>query len=182
MTVLRTQRSVLRRWTDADREPFAAMGTDPQVMRYFPGPLDRIASDAFVDRQQAFFAANGWGLWVVELDGDFCGFTGLSPARDDLPFAPAVEVGWRLARHAWGHGYATEAARTVVAYGFDALELDEIVSFTARVNQPSIAVMQRLGMSRADDFDHPTLPAGHPLRRHVLYRLRPGPTLRHSGG
>lgn len=182
--VLRTERLVLRPWTDADREPFAAMGTDPEVMRYFPGPLDRAASDAYVNRQQGFFAEHGWGLWVVEYEGNFCGFTGLRPVPEGLPFAPAVEVGWRLARHAWGHGYATEAARAAVAYGFGELGLVQIVSFTAVGNAPSIAVMRRLGMTHdpADDFDHPNLPAGHPLRRHVLYRLRLGSILRHSGG
>lgn len=171
--VLRTARLVLRPWTDTDRAPFAAMGNDPEVMRYFPAPLDRGASNAFVDRRLAQFTEYGWGLWVVERGGTFCGFTGLNPAPLDLPVAPAVEVGWRLARHAWGRGYATEAARAAVAYGLHVLGLSEVVSFTAAVNAPSIAVMRRLGMTRdpADDFEHPALPAGHPLRPHVLYRL-----------
>ena len=170
--VLRTERLVLRPWTDADREPFAAMGRDPEVMRYFPAPLDRAASDGFVDRCMQRFADAGWGLWVVD-SGGFRGFTGLNPVPPALPFAPAVEVGWRLARGAWGHGYATEAARAALSYGFDVIGLDEIVSFTATINVPSIAVMQRLGMTRdaVEDFDHPALPVGHPVRRHVLYRL-----------
>ena len=172
--VLRTRRLVLRPWTDADREPFAAMGRDPEVMRYFPGLLDRAASDAFVDRCMQRFADCGWGLWVVD-EGGFRGFTGLNPAPDALPCAPAVEVGWRLARDAWGHGYATEAAQAALSYGFEELGLGEIVSFTATLNARSIAVMQRLGMTRdpSEDFDHPALPGGHPLRRHVLYRLAP---------
>jgi RimJ/RimL family protein N-acetyltransferase len=171
--VLRTERLVLRPWTDADREPFAAMGQDPEVMRYFPGPLDRASSDAFVDRCMQRFADSGWGLWVVDSDG-FRGFAGLQPAPPALPCAPAVEVGWRLARDAWGRGYATEAGRAAVSYGFAVLGLAEIVSFTATINVPSIAVMQRLGMVRdpAEDFDHPAVPVGHPVRRHVLYRLR----------
>jgi RimJ/RimL family protein N-acetyltransferase len=170
--VLRTERLTLRPWTDADRVPFAAMGQDPEVMRYFPWLLDRAASDAFVDRCMQRFADQGWGLWVVDAGG-FRGFTGLNPAPPALPFAPAVEVGWRLARDAWGQGFATEAARAAVSYGFDALGLDEIVSFTATINTPSLAVMQRLGMTRdpAEDFDHPAVPVGHPVRRHVLYRL-----------
>ncbi|CAA9336324.1 MAG: Acetyltransferase, GNAT family [uncultured Nocardioidaceae bacterium] len=173
--VLRTQRLVLRPWTEADREPFAAMGADPEVMRHFPGLLDRAASDAFVDRCMQRFTDQGWGLWVVDRGG-FLGFTGLSPVPPTLPCAPAVEVGWRLARNAWGQGYATEAGRAALSYGFDVLGLDEIVSFTATLNLPSIAVMQRLGMTRdpAEDFDHPGVPVGHPVRRHVLYRLRRG--------
>ncbi len=170
--VLRTRRLVLRPWTDADRGPFAAMGQDAEVMRYFPGLLDRAASDAFVDRRMQHFADCGWGLWVVDRDG-FRGFTGLLPAPDALPCAPAVEVGWRLSREAWGHGYATEAAGAALSYGFEELGLAEIVSFTAALNAPSIAVMRRLGMTRDpdEDFDHPAVPDGHPVRRHVLYRM-----------
>jgi RimJ/RimL family protein N-acetyltransferase len=175
-TELRTERLLLRRWREADREPFARLNADPEVMEHFPSPLTRAESDAMVDRLDAHLAEHGWGLWAVERldDGELLGFTGLATPRFDARFTPAVEVGWRLARHAWGRGYATEAARSVLAHAFDALGLDEVVSFTATSNARSIAVMERLGMAHdpADDFDHPSLPDGHPLRRHVLYRAR----------
>ena len=174
MTALRTERLLLRRWRDEDREPFAAMGADPEVMRYFPATITREESDALIDAVEAAFDERGWGLWALEADGGFIGFTGLWIPGFEEHFTPAVEVGWRLARHAWGHGYATEAARAAVAFGFGELELEEIVSFTAAANAPSRAVMERLGMTHdpADDFDHRALPEGDPLRRHVLYRLR----------
>jgi len=172
---LRTGRLLLRRWRAADREPFAALNADPEVMRHFPGPLSRTASDELVDRIEAGFDADGYGLWAVELaDGDgFVGFTGLTRVTFDAPFTPAVEVGWRLARAAWGRGYATEAARAAMRFGFTGAGLREIVSFTAPGNVRSRAVMQRLGMTYdpADDFDHPRLSQGHPLRPHVLYRI-----------
>ena len=175
MTPMESDRLILRRWRDSDRAPFAALNADPEVMEYFPGLMTRAESDGFVDRIEAGFDQRGFGLWVVEVrdTGEFIGFTGLSVPRFDAPFMPAVEIGWRLARSAWGHGYATEAARRVVAYGFMDLDLAEIVSFTATGNSRSRAVMERLGMTHdpADDFDHPLLPPG-PLRRHVLYRLR----------
>lgn len=168
-----TARLVLRRWTDADREPFAAMNADAEVMRYFPAPMSRAESDAFVDRIEAGFDRLGFGLWALERrdDGAFLGFTGLAVVRPDLPFAPATEVGWRLAQSAWGQGFATEAARAALRVGFESGHA-EIVSFTADINAPSRRVMERLGMRRdpADDFDHPALPDGSPLRRHVLYR------------
>jgi len=172
---LRTDRLVLRRWRPADKEPFARMNANPIVMEHFPSALDRAQSDAFADRIEAGFDERGYGLWAVEIPGEaeFIGFVGL--ALHDFPahFTPAVEIGWRLARDHWGKGFATEAARTAIADGFERVGLSEIVSFTAVVNIRSVAVMQRLGMSHdpADDFDHPRLPAGHHLRRHVLYRL-----------
>lgn len=151
------------------------MGADPAVMEHFPGLLDRAESDALVDRAAAGWDANAFGLWVLErrADGQFLGFAGLSRPSWEAHFTPAVEVGWRLARDAWGHGYATEAARAALAYGFETVDLDEIVSYTVLANLRSRAVMERLGMMRdpADDFDHPRLPPGSPLRRHVLYRL-----------
>lgn len=177
MTSLRTPRLLLRPWRLQDREPFAALNADPEVMRHFPAPLDRATSDAFADRIGARLDDLGWGLWAVEVDGVFAGFTGLNPVpeavRDLLVGRPETEVGWRLARWAWSHGYATEAATAVLAFGFEQLALPEIVSFTARSNVRSRAVMQRLAMTRdpADDFDHPALAADSPLRRHVLYRL-----------
>ena len=172
---MRTERLVMRRWRAADREPFAAMNADPEVMAHFPSTLDRAASDAFVDRIEAGFQAHGFGLWALErLDtGEFIGFTGLSVPRFEAHFTPAVEIGWRLSRPAWGQGFATEAARQALTVGFEQYRLAEIVSFTAPVNTASQAVMRRLGMSRdpAEDFEHPAVPAGHRLRRHVLYRL-----------
>jgi RimJ/RimL family protein N-acetyltransferase len=168
---LRTARLVMRRWREEDREPFAALNADPAVMEHFPGLLTRGESDALVDRIEAAFETDGFGLWALEVGGEFIGFTGL--ARPG--FRPEVEVGWRLARHAWGHGYASEAARAAVTFGFDEVGLTEIVSFTVPANVRSRAVMERIGMTRdpADDFDHPRVPAGSPLRRHVLYRIHP---------
>lgn len=178
MAELRTERLLLRRWRDADLEPFAALNGDPETMRFFPAPLTREESDAFARHIRDTIESQGWGLWAVEAPGDaeFVGFVGLARPSFEAHFTPAVEVGWRLAREHWGKGYASEAARAAVAYGFDELGLGEIVSFTSRLNVPSIRVMERIGMTRdpADDFDHPRVPEGDPLRRHVLYRLRPG--------
>jgi ribosomal-protein-alanine N-acetyltransferase len=184
---IRTARLLLRGWREADLAPFAALNADPEVMEHFPSLLSREDSDAFVGRQAEGWAANGFGLWAVErsADGAFLGFTGLARPRFDAPFMPAVEIGWRFARHAWGQGHATEAARAAMAFGFETLGLDEIVSFTSPANVRSWKVMERLGMTRdpADDFDHPRLPEGHPLRRHVLYRLdRAGWARRQAAG
>lgn len=178
-----TDRLLLRQWTDADLAPFAAMGADHAVMRYFPSLLDGEESAALAARIRSRIDSQGWGLWAVEvteasspLVGRFVGFTGLAAVPDDLPFAPALEVGWRLTHHAWGHGYATEAANAAVEVAFVELRVDEIVSMTAASNLPSRAVMGRLGMTRnlADDFSHPRIAPGDPLREHVLYRLRLG--------
>jgi RimJ/RimL family protein N-acetyltransferase len=172
---LRTDRLVLRGWREPDREPYAAMNADPRVMEHFPGTMTRAESDAHVDAIVEHFAARGYGLWAVEVPGEaeFIGFVGLSVPRFQAHFTPAVEVGWRLTPSAWGRGYATEAARESLRFGFEDAGLAEIVSFTAPVNERSQAVMRRLGMRRdpAGDFDHPALPPGHRLRRHVLYRL-----------
>ena len=172
---LRTERLVLRRWRDADREPFAALNADPEVMELFVRPLARDESDDMVDRIEATFDRDGYGLWAVEglADGRFAGFVGLWPTPPELPFSPAVEVGWRLARHAWGAGLATEGARAALADGFGRLGLDEVVSMTSVLNVRSQRVMEKLGMTRdpADDFEMPSVPVGHPIRNHVLYRL-----------
>jgi ribosomal-protein-alanine N-acetyltransferase len=190
--VLKTDRLVLRRWRLDDRIPFARMNADPDVMEFFVSPLTREESDAFVDRIEAGFAEDGFGLWAVEEieAGRFIGFTGLIYQTFQAHFTPAVEVGFRLARHAWGRGYATEAATEAVRYGFEAAGLAEIVSMTAIQNARSQAVMRKLGMTHdpADDFDHPRVPDGHPLKRHVLYRLTAkqwraaGGTQRSTGG
>jgi RimJ/RimL family protein N-acetyltransferase len=172
--VIRTERLLLRQWRDADRYRWAAMNADREVRAHFPKVLDRAESDQALDRMAQAIGARGWGLWAVEHDGALLGFTGLNPVDYETPFTPATEIGWRFAQDAWGHGYATEAARAALAYGFDELGLDEIVSFTATTNARSMAVMERIGMSRDpdDDFDHPLVEEGHRLRRHVLYRLR----------
>lgn len=177
MTVPRfeTERLVLRAFVDRDREPFARMNADPQVMEHFPALLSRDASDAFFDRIGQRWAEDGLGLWALERreDGAFLGFAGLARHRFEAPFMPAIEVGWRLAVDAWGFGYATEAAQEALRFGFEDRGLDEILSWTATTNVRSQAVMERLGMIRdpAEDFDHPNVPVGSPLRRHVLYRL-----------
>lgn len=181
MTTLRTDRLVLRPWTDADREPFAAMSADPEVMEHFPGLLTREQSEAFVDRHAALLAERGWGLWVVEPapgqgveGGRFAGFTGLAVPRFDAPFMPAVEVGWRLPRWAWGRGWASEAATAVLGHAFGPLGLREVVAFTAVANVRSQAVMRRIGMTHdpADDFDHPAR-VGESRQRQLLYRAAP---------
>lgn len=171
---IRTARLVMRRWRDTDREPFAAMSADPEVMRYFPVTLDRAASDATIDRIEAQFAEQGFGLWALEVasSAQFIGFTGLNPMPGDVPGAGGLEVGWRLARPAWHQGYATEAARAAADVAFGGARCKEIWSMTAVVNQPSQAVMQRLGMTVFGHFDHPRIAAGDPLRPHVVYRLR----------
>lgn len=146
-------------------------------MEHFPAPLSRAQSDDLIEAIEAGFEVNGFGLWALELreSGEFIGFTGLAVPSFEAHFTPAVEVGWRLARSAWGRGYATEAARAALAFGFEQAGLDEIVSLTTVGNRRSRAVMERLGMTHdpAGDFDHPGIPVGHPQRRHVLYRLAP---------
>jgi len=175
---LRTRRLVLREWREEDAEPFAAMSADPAVMQYLVPFPDRAAMDAGVAAARTHWREHGFGQSVVELPGEapFIGVVGLSRVRFALPFAPAVEAAWRLARPYWGRGYAYEAARAAIDDGFGRLGLDKIVAFTVPANLASRRVMEELGMTRdpAEDFDfeHPRLPPGHPLRRHVLYRLR----------
>jgi RimJ/RimL family protein N-acetyltransferase len=173
---LASSRVRLRQWVESDREPFAALNADAEVMRYFPAPLSRAESDAMVSREQARIADRGWGLWAVEVvDGaPFIGFVGLAEPSFSAHFTPAVEVGWRLSRAFWGRGYATEAATVALAFAFEELRLAEVVSFTAKLNDRSTRVMDRLGMSHdaTDDFDHPRIDG--PLMAHVLYRSRPG--------
>jgi RimJ/RimL family protein N-acetyltransferase len=170
-----TERLLLRRWRPEDRDPFARLNADPKVVEYLPGALSRAESDALVARIEAGWYECGYGLWAVEVPGvaPFVGFVGLNRPTFDAPFNPSVEVGWRLASSAWGHGYATEAGRAALTYGFDDVGLNEIVSFTTRRNTRSRRVMERLGMRHdpADDFEHPSLPEGSPIRSHVLYRL-----------
>lgn len=170
--MLNTGRVTLRRWRPGDRAPFRRMGQDARVMEFLPAPLSEAEADALAERLDADLAARGWGLWAVEVPGvaGFGGFVGLKPVAADLPFAPAVEIAWRLKSALWGRGYATEAASAVLDFAFSRLRLSEVVAFTAVTNVRSRAVMERLGMVRGGDFDHPALPEGHRLRRHVLYR------------
>ena len=176
LTTLSTPRLRLRPWTDADLGPFASLNADPLVMRHMPGVLSAEKSTAMAARVRRHFEEHGWGLWAVEVAGGepFIGFVGLMHVPFEAHFTPAVEVGWRLAAGHWGHGYATEGARAALHYAFGTLGLREVISMTVQANERSWRVMERLGMTRspADDFDHPRLPEGHPLRRHVLYRLR----------
>jgi ribosomal-protein-alanine N-acetyltransferase len=171
----RTQRLVLRPFRDADRESFARLNADPIVMQHFPSTLTRSASDALIDRALSHFETHGFSFWAIELPQlDGCiGFTGLAVPSFDSHFTPCVEIGWRLAREHWGHGYAQEAARAALYSAFVHLGLQQVVSFTSTGNERSRRVMQQLGMQRdaREDFGHPNVPLGHPLRDHVLYRL-----------
>ncbi len=176
-TELRTDRLRLRRWTEADRAPFAALNADPVVMEFYPSTLSRSESDEFVDRIEACFEQHRLGLWAVEWleTEEFIGDIGLWPATFDAHFTPAIEVGWRLAQPWWGRGLAPEGARAAIADGFDRLGVDEIVSFTAAINHRSRRVMEKLSMTYdpTGDFDHPRVAEGHLLRPHVLYRTTP---------
>jgi RimJ/RimL family protein N-acetyltransferase len=199
--VLRTERLLLRPWTGADREPFAALNADPAVMEHFPSTLGREESDAMVDRIIDSMDRRGFGLWVVDVDdGPSCiGFVGLNPIPFDTAFTPALEVGWRLSRDAWGHGYAPEAAVASVDYAFASVRregddftagdasgppLDEVVSMTTVANAKSRRVMEKIGLAHdpADDFDHPTMAERAPhLTHHVLYRVDRGTWSRNHG-
>lgn len=158
--VIRTERLLLRGWREEDRSPFAALNADPDVMEHFPAPLARAESDAFADRIEQHFEEHGFGLWAVEVGGEFVGYTGLSIPRFRADWMeareqPVVEIGWRLARSAWGNGYAIEAARACARFAFDDLGRSEIVSFTVVGNARSRAVMERLGMREVAEYDHP---------------------------
>jgi RimJ/RimL family protein N-acetyltransferase len=174
---IHTQRLVLRRWQPSDRAPFAVMNADPAVMRYFPGRLDRETSDAFADRIDARLERQGFGLWALERrdTGEFIGFTGLNPMPEGTPGAGGQEIGWRLAASSWGQGYATEAAKAVVEVAFTGLALPELWSMTTVRNEPSRAVMRRLGMTEHSFFDHPSVPLASPVLPHVAYWL-PNPS------
>ncbi len=171
--MIRTERLILRQFRDADRDPWAQMNADPEVMRHFPATLTRAEADALIDRVSARIAETGVGFWAMERaeDGAFLGFAGLNCIGHDIAVKGEWEVGWRLARHAWGQGYASEAGRASLAHGFEDLGLKRIIAYTAITNLPSVAVMQRIGMVAApeQDFDHPALPEDSPLRRHIVY-------------
>jgi RimJ/RimL family protein N-acetyltransferase len=172
---LRTARLLLRRWRGDDRAPFAAINADPEVMEYYPAPLARERSDALIERFEATFERHGYGLWAVELPSErpLAGYVGLFPVEPELPFAPAVELGWRLARECWGRGIATEAARAAIAFAFEQRGIDELVAYTAAINERSRRVMERLEMTRdpEGDFRHPGREVSGRLEAHVLYRL-----------
>jgi RimJ/RimL family protein N-acetyltransferase len=171
---IRTPRLLLRGWRGGDREPFAQMGADAEAMRFYPAMLTRAESNARLDQYEREWARDGFGKWAVEIPGvaEFAGSVGLAVPAFEASFTPCVEVGWRLAREHWGRGYATEAARAAIEFGFTQAGLDEIVAFTVPANTRSVRVMEKLGMKFSGEFDHPAIADGHPLRRHVLYRVR----------
>lgn len=174
--MIETERLILRQWRDADRAPYAALNADPEVMEHFERPLTRAEVDADIDWHRARLAEDGWGHLAVErrADGAFLGHVGVKPTGPDLPLGGDFEVGWQLARAAWGFGYASEAARAAVADGLARTGLPRIVAFTATTNLRSQAVMERVGLQRRPDldFDHPGLPSGHRLQRHWVWALK----------
>ena len=175
MSTIETDRLILRNWREGDRQAFFEMNADRQVMRFFERTRSRAEADAVLDRFVREIDRNGYGFWAVELReiGQAIGFTGLRDIDFGAPITPAVEIGWRLLTSHWGNGYATEAARASLAYGFEHLALVEIVSFAVPENRPSLRVMERIGMRREPkyDFDHPDISPGSPLARHAFYRL-----------
>ena len=171
---INTDRLHLRQWRATDREPFASINADPEVMEFFPSTLSRDASDSAVARWQLHIAEHGWGMWAAELlsTGQFIGFVGLQMTSERMPFDPCVEVGWRLARRYWGQGFASEAALAALRVGFEQLNLQEIVSAAPSINHRSRTVMERLGMQQTEaTFQHPSIPEGSQLRECCLYRL-----------
>lgn len=178
MQVLETERLFLRQWLPADFAVFAEMNADPEVMRYFPKLLTPKVSNIIANKCQQLITDQGWGLWAVSLKDsskmceNFIGFVGLNKTHADMSFAPAVEIAWRLHKNYWGQGYATEAARASLAFAFNELALDEVVSFTAAINKRSQLIMQRIGMTNLqNNFYHPALNAEHRLAEHVLYKI-----------
>jgi len=174
--MLITDRLILRPWRDEDREPFAAINADPEVMRYFPSVQTREQSDATVDRQMKAQAEKGYCFWAAEMraNGRFIGFVGIQDVPEYYGIGESIEIGWRLATSTWGQGLAPEGARACLAYAFSRLQAPEVVAFTATLNRPSMRVMEKIGMTRdhTGDFDHPMIEEGHPIRPRVLYRIR----------
>lgn len=170
---LETDRLILRPWQESDHAAFIAMSADPEVMKYFPQPLTQAQSLAFIQQLSTIMQQNQWGFWAVELkqSGEFIGFIGLAEQTQQFPFSPCVEIAWRLAKAFWRQGYATEGAQAALNYAFQTLKLNKVVSFTAAINHPSEAVMQRLNMHKVTEFNHPKLASAHPLEKHVLYEI-----------
>jgi len=171
--IFESERLNFRLWKEADQGPFAKMNADADVMLYFPNTLSKVSSDAFIDRMIEFHKNYGYGLYAVELKatGEFIGFIGFALPSFEADFMPCIEIGWRLSKEFWHHGYATEGALACLTYGFDQLGFNEVVSFTSKINVPSIAVMERIGLTYVKDFQHPKIEEGHRLRTHVLYKL-----------
>ena len=173
---IETERLLLREWQKSDREPFARLNADPRVMEFMPARLSPAESGLLADRIENHFRERGFGLYALELryERTFIGYVGLSVPAFQAHFTPCVEIGWRLSARHWGRGLATEAARRIVRFAFESLMLDALVSFTVPANIRSRRVMEKIGMTHdpSDDFEHPNLPEDHPLRCHVLYRLR----------
>lgn len=171
---LETPRLILRQWQTRDFEAFADLNADPEVMRYFPATLSKNESDLLAHRFQDSITECGWGFWAVELkeNQQFIGFVGLANQAEKFTFSPCVEIGWRFAQQYWHQGYATEAAQQCLAFAFEKLALEQIVSFTSVLNQASEKVMQRLGMDYVENFMHPTLDKNHALAEHVLYCIQ----------
>ncbi len=172
--VIETDRLYLRQWQASDFAIFAEMNADPEVMQYFPKSLSTTVSNTIAKKCQQLIEDNGWGFWAVSLkqSNNFIGFVGLNDTHADMSFAPATEIAWRLRKECWGQGYATEAARAALQFAFTELALDDVVSFTAVINQRSQLIMERIGMTNTqDNFYHPLLDSEHPLAEHVLYKI-----------
>ena len=170
---IETPRLLLRPWQRNDFALFAQINASPEIMRYFPQPLSTIESNMLAEKFQHLIELNGWGFWALELKqtGQFIGFTGLNTQPEQFIFSPCVEIGWRFAKQYWHQGYATEAAKACLKFAFEALQLNEVVSFTAVHNTASEHVMQRLGMQAMFEFNHPALTQESPLSRHILYKI-----------
>lgn len=174
ITELKTERLLLRKWRDDDLTDFAALNADPEVMEFFADVLDTKESNELAKEIIKRINENGWGFWAVELlsDNSFIGFVGLNKPSYDVPVDLCIEIGWRLAKKYWGHGYATEAAKASLEFAFNELKLDKVYSFASVGNKRSCAVMERLNMVDTNTpFQHPMIPEGSPLREHVLYKI-----------
>jgi len=171
--MIETERLILKQWKETDGDPFIKMGLDKEVMHFFPNILSATESTNLIQRISSLINENGWGFWAVELKEthEFIGFIGLHNQPEQFDFSPCIEIGWRIATKFWKQGYATEGAKAALDYAFNVLNKDKVVSFTATVNKPSQAVMKRLGMQKVKNFNHPKLPDGHALQKHVLYEI-----------
>ncbi len=174
MAIINTERLLLRQWQPQDSELFAAMNTDPEVMRYFPDTKSKQESEDSISYFKESIEQKGWGFWATEVrqSGEFIGFIGIHSPRGEFAFSPCIEIGWRISRKFWRRGYASEGAQAVLKFAFEQTELNEIVSMTSKLNTPSIGVMKKIGMIDSGmNFMHPALPAGHRLSEHVLYKI-----------